>query len=388
MLWIQSDGVWGVAYWIGGACIAASILGAIYACIATWTLALFTRRRAAESLTFPSVSLLKPLHGDEPGLYDNLRSFCVQDYPGALQIVLGVQDPEDPAIAVVRRLQAAYPALDIVLTIGAVGQGGNRKIANLTNMAPKATAEVFIISDSDVRVAPDHIRRVVGALQAPQVGLITCLYRGRPTGGLWSTLAAMDVDYRFAPSVGLALKFGLAHPCLGPTMALRRGLLEEIGGFPYLSDFLADDYELGRAVRERGHRLAFAPGLIEHLCPERSAREMLTHEFRWARTVRLIEPAGYFGSGITHFWVLALIGMALTGFAGWSVITLATLTLLRLALVALTSRFTGANLKGLALTPFRDLLSFGVFVGAFFGDRVEWRGAQLQLGRTGEVTIC
>jgi ceramide glucosyltransferase len=198
----------------------------------------------------------------------------------------------------------------------------------------------------------------------------------------------MDVDYRFAPSVALALQFGLAYPCLGPTMAIRRNLLEEIGGFSYLSNFLADDYELGRAVRNRGYKVAFAPGLIDHRCREQAAHELLSHEFRWARTVRLIEPLGYLGSAITHFLVLATIGAVLTSFAGWSVQALALVVLLRLLQVSLLCRCSGAAQRGIGLVPLRDLLSFAVFVAAFFGDRVKWRGTTLRLERAGEVTVC
>jgi ceramide glucosyltransferase len=374
--------------WIGVVFIAAAITGAIYAAVATWTVRLFVRREDLPAATFPSISLMKPLHGDEPGLYDNLQSFCVQDYPGAVQIIFGVQDPADPAVAVVQRLRDAYPQVDIILTLGATGEGGNRKIANMTTMGTRATGDIIVMSDSDVRVEPDHLRRVVATLQQPGVGLATCLYRAKPTASIWSALAALDIDYRFSPSVVMGLHFGLAYPCLGPTMALKRTLFEEIGGFPYLSNFLADDYELGRAVRRRGLKVAFPRGLIDHLCPEASLREMLVHEFRWARTVRMIEPAGYFGSGITHFLMLALLGSALTGFSGWSLIVLALVAALRVVLVLRLSDDLSASRRGLWLLPLRDALSFAVFVAAFFGDQVEWRGVRLKVGPGGQITLC
>jgi ceramide glucosyltransferase len=381
-------GLQAVASWIGAVCFIAAALGATYACLSLWAMRRFMRRAPLEVIGFPSVTLLKPLRGEEPELYDNLQSFCRQDYPGPVQIVFGVQDPDDPAIAVVRRLQAAHPDVDIVLTVGAVGDGGNRKIANVLNMARHATAEVFVLSDSDVKVGPEHLRQIVGALQEPGVGLVTCLYRGRPTGTPWSTLAAMDIDFRFAPSVVMGLQFSLAFPCLGPTMALRRALLEDIGGFQHLSNFLADDYELGRAVRSRGYRVAFARGLIEHLCPESTLKAVMAHEFRWARTIRLIEPAGYFGSVITHFCTLALIGAIFEGFASWSLAALAAAAVLRLALVGRMAGQLGAGPVNPLLVPARDLLSFAVFIAAFCGDRVEWRGTRLQLSRAGEVTVC
>jgi ceramide glucosyltransferase len=325
------------------------------------------------------------LHGDEPGLYENLSSLCEQDYPGAIQMVLGVQNPHDPAIAISRALQAAYPNAEIDLVIDGAMHGANRKVSNLINIAPRAHSEVLVISDSDVRAPSDHLRQIVATLEGPKVGLVTCLYRGRSVGGLWSTLAAMDVNFRFTPSVVIGLMLGIARPCLGPTMALRRGLLDEIGGFHRLSNLLADDYELGRAVRDAGYDVVFPPSLIEHVCPEASAREMLVHELRWARTVGLIEPIGFIGSAITHFLPLALIGSAFMGFTGWSLEVLAAVLAIRLVVIMDLSRLIGAELASLWLAPFRDLLSFGVFVSAFLGDRVEWRGTRLRVRRDGAM---
>ena len=372
--------------WIGLLCIAGALSGAIYACISTWAMRAFVGRKPIDMDAAPSVAVLKPLRGDEPGLYESLCSFCTQDYPGRVQIIFGVQDPDDPAIKVVQRLRRNYPMIDIDLTLGAPTPGGNRKIANLVNMAPKADAEIIVISDSDVRVGQDHLRRVVSALQQPDVGLVNCLYRGQGTGSIWSFLAAMDVNYRFAPSVVVGHMFALADPCLGPTMALRRTVLEEIGGFPRLLDVLADDFELGRLVREAGLKVAFSSGLIDHRCSERSLRDMLVHEFRWARTVRLIEPAGYLGSIVTHFFMLALIGALFLGLTAWSLWALGVVCLLRLALADRLGRYAEARRSDLFWVFFRDLLSFVVFVAAFFGNKVEWRGTKLQVSRAGEIS--
>ncbi len=379
------SGEFAVLWWLGLVCLGLSACGAIYAIAADLAVRVFLKRTSAEPSVFPSVCILKPLHGDEPGLYDNLRSLCEQDYPGPIQMVLGVQNPNDPAIAVVRELQSAYPDADLDLVIDPTAHGTNRKVSNLINMAPRSRSEVIVISDSDVRAGRDHLRQIVAALEPPKVGLVTCLYRGRSVGGLWSNLAAMDVNFRFTPSVVIGMMLGIARPCLGPTMALRRGLLDEIGGFQRLSNLLADDYELGRAVRVQGYSVVFPPSLIEHVCPEASAREMLIHELRWARTVGLIEPVGYIGSAITHFLPLALFGAAFTGFTTWSLEALAAIMFVRLALILHLSRMIGSEPPALWLVPFRDLLSFGVFVTAFLGDRVEWRGTRLRVRRDGAV---
>jgi ceramide glucosyltransferase len=168
-------------------------------------------------------------------------------------------------------------------------------------------------------------------------------------------------------------------------MALRSEVLTAIGGLTVLADVLADDFELGRAVRAAGHSIACPPMTIDHVFPETSAREMLTHELRWARTVRLVEPAGYLGSAIIHFTPLAMIGCALTGFSAWSLVVLASLGLFRQAQALALSRLMKSDESLLWLLALRDLIAFGVFLAAIFGDRVVWRGNQLRVGRDGAI---
>ena len=361
-----------------------AVCGAIYAGLATWATWRFLKRPAGTPASQTSIAVLKPLHGDEPELYENLASFCAQTYAGPVRLILGVQDPSDPALAVAERLRRDHPDRDIAVVSDPTVHGTNRKLGNLINMAGAAQGEIIVISDSDVRLPPDGLGQIVAALESPGIGLVYCLYRGRPTVSLWSKLAAMDVNTRFAPSVVVGEVLG-AHPCLGPTMALRTETLKAIGGLEHLADFLADDFELGRAVRAMGLGIACPSMLIDHVFPERGAREMLAHELRWARTIRLVQPAGYLGSVIVHFTPLALVGAALTGFSGWSVAVLAALVLFRQAQAYVVSRLLAADRRLLWLLPLRDLLSFGVFVTAIFGDRVEWRGNRLRVQRDGVI---
>jgi ceramide glucosyltransferase len=367
--------------------LVLAISGVVYASAATWMLGRFLRRPATPAASRPSISVLKPLRGDEPDLYENLASFCAQTYPGPLQLILGAQDRADPALAIAARLQREHPDRDIVVLSDPTLHGTNRKVGNLINMAVHARGAVIVISDSDVRMPPYGLDRIVGALQGAGVGLAYCLYRGAPTTSVWSKLAAMDINTRFAPSVVVGEALG-ANPCLGPTMALRADLLGSIGGFEHLASFLADDFELGQAVRAAGHSIACPPMLIDHVCSERSAGEMLAHELRWARTVRLVQPAGYLGSAIVHFTPLALIGAALTGFAGWSVGVLAAIVVFRQAQAYVASRLMAARPGLLWLLPIRDLLSFGVFLAGIFGDRVEWRGNRLRVRRDGVIAAA
>jgi ceramide glucosyltransferase len=368
----------------GMAFLLLAVFGASYGLIAIGATRHFLRRARPAAKNHPSISVLKPLHGAEPELYENLVSFCAHAYAGPVQIVLGVQDPTDPALAVALRVKDDHPDRDIVIVGGGVCRGANRKIGNLINMAAHAVGEVIVISDSDVRIPAGALDQIVATLEEPDVGLIYCLYRGRPTMGGWSQLAAMDVNFRFAASAVVGEALG-APICLGPTMALRHDLLTAVGGFEHFADVLADDFELGQAVRATGQRVTCPPLVIDHLFPETSAREMLVHELRWARTIRLVEPAGYIGSVLIHYLALALIGSALMSFSVGSLVFLTVICALRLAQAAVMTRMLSVDRRLLWLIPLRDLISFGVFIAGLFGEGVEWRGHRLRVSSKGAI---
>jgi ceramide glucosyltransferase len=359
--------------------------GALYALIATVALWRFSRRSVVAPEATPSVTVLRPLFGDEPELQENLASGCRQTYAGPVQTILGAQDPSDAALTVARGVQSDCPGQDISVSSHPLLHGTNRKISNLINLSAQARGDVVIIADSDVRFPPDAFNAIIAELDQPGVGLVYCLYRGRPTESGWSALAALDINTRFAPSVVIGQALGF-NPCLGPAMALRADVLDQIGGLERLADVLADDYELGRAVRQAGYRVSYPPLVIDHVFPETSFTDLFTHELRWARTVRLVEPGGYFGSVIVHFLPLALIGSALTGFSPPTLAVLAGLTLFRLIHAGCLCRLLGAERRGLWLTPVLDLLSFGVFLVGAVGARVEWRGVRSSVLRDGTMS--
>ena len=368
----------------GFAVLALACAGALYGVGAIVALGRFLARPAQTLGDCPAVTVLKPMHGSEPELYENLRSLAVQDYPGPVQIIMGADSADDPALGVARALKAERPDLDIALVADATQHGTNRKLSNLINMWPMARGEIVVISDSDVRLPPDGLRQIVATLQQPGVGLIHCLYRGRPAAGFWSELAALDIDARFAASVAVGEALG-ANPCLGPTMALKASTLQRIGGLKMLADQLADDYVLGQLVRAEGLTIASPAMVIDHVFPERSLHEMVVHELRWARTVRLVQTAGYAGSAITHVLPLALIGAALTGVSPIALDILTVLVLARLVQAAIFCRLMRAHKAALWLIPLRDVLSFVVFVLAFTGNRIEWRGAKLKVANDGAM---
>jgi ceramide glucosyltransferase len=361
------------AEWGSVICYAAAVCGCLYALAAAPVARGFVRSRTAPAKGFPPVTILKPLHGSEPGLYANLASFCIQDYPGPVQIVFGVVDPADSAIEVVHSLMAAFPNRDMELVINSLCHGTNRKVSNLINMASKARHDLLVLSDSDIIVDPDYLKSLVGALDEPGVGLVTCLYRGGAEPGLWARLAAAAIDYHFLPSVLVGLKLGLARPCFGSTIALKKNTLAMIGGFNSVVEQLADDYAIGEMVRRAGLTVAISSLTVTHACTHQTARDLFRHELRWARTIRFVDAFGFIGSVVTHALPLALLGTLLGGITPASVIVIAALACRFNLQMQLDHAFRlRDNLFWMG--PLRDTLSFIVFFASFFGRTVEWRG--------------
>ncbi len=361
------------AAWASVICYGAAALGCIYALAATWAARGFVRSATAAARNYPAVTILKPLHGIEPNLYANLAGFCAQDYPSPVQIIFGVDDPADPAIGVVRNLIADFPDSDLTLVINPRCHGENPKASNLINMTSAARHEVLVVSDSDINVDRNYLKSIAASLDQPGVGLVTCLYRGTAATGAWARLAAAAIDYHFLPSVLVGLKLGLAAPCFGSTIALRKKTLAMIGGFEAVVDQLADDYALGLLVHRAGLAVAIQNRTVAHVCAERSARDLFYHELRWARTIRSVDPLGYAGLAITHAVPLALLGLLLGGITPSAIVGIAAIAC-RFALQSELDRDFHLRNDAFWLGPLRDILSFVIFVLSFFGRSVEWSG--------------
>lgn len=365
---------------------AMAVVGCIYAITAAFLAARHLGRPASATLLFSPVSLIKPLHGVFPGMAAVLEGFCDQDYPAPVQIVFGVQDPADPAIEVVEALRTRRPDIDIELVINATQYGTNRKISNLINIAAQARHPLLVHSDADIAVTPDYLRRVAAALTIEGVGAVTCLYVGAEDGSPWSRLGAMALNYGFLPNAVLGKVLGLAQPCFGSTIAMTSTTLARIGGFQAFANHLADDYEIGRAVRALGLTIAIPPMVVSHLCVEASGGHLLDHELRWGRTVRQVDPAGYAGSLITYPFALALITGALLGFSLPSLALIFTALGVRFACKVCIDRATSARAGRWWLIPARDLLSFGVFIASFTVNNVGWQGRRFRVGRDGVLS--
>lgn len=336
----------------------------------------------------PPVTVLKPLHGDEPMLEEALYSLCRQAYE-PFQIVFGVQNPADTAIAVVTRLQQRFPGIEMVLVVDSALHGRNRKVGNLINMLPAARHDVLVIADSDAHVREDYLDCLVAGLSAPGVGLVTTLYAGLPAfPALTAQMGAMQITHGFLPSAVLARRLGRSD-CLGATMCLRRADLVRIGGLESLVDHLADDNVLGQRIQRLGLKVALAQTVPLTTVPETNLPALLRHELRWARTIRTLEPVGFAASILQYplFW--AMLAMALSGFALWSVILFATAWLLRILAAQWVERVLRRSWRGdykgilaffcpVWLLPFRDVLSVFVMLVSYASRRVDWRGYALQ----------
>jgi ceramide glucosyltransferase len=374
---------------VGWALAAFSLLGSGYAVFAAIQVRRFMRAPNMGAKAPAAVTILKPLHGAEPGLFENLESFCLQDYAAPVQIIFGVHAQTDPATQVVRALHAKYPALDMVLVADEALHGANGKVSNLINMQAAAKHDILVLADSDIAVSPRWLAQVSAALARPGVGVVTCLYTGEVApgeNGLWSKLAAMGTSYEFLPNVVVGTSLGLASPCFGSTIALTRKTLEEIGGFAAFADCLADDYHIGRAAREAGYMLAMPALGVAHTATEPSFMDLFRHEQRWRRTIRSLDPAGNAGSIVTFGFAFALMSAFLLDFAALGLGAVAVALAARLVLKGAIDRAFGIDAGSAWLLPLRDLLSFAVFVNSLFGETVHWRGARFEIEPTGAMS--
>jgi ceramide glucosyltransferase len=375
---------------VTGILLAASVGGIVYLAAAVAAVVAFSRRRYSGSpeAPLPPLTVLKPVCGGDHDLYENLRSFCAQSYP-EFQVVFGVADPGDPAIPVILRVIAEFPERDAALVLGPGGTEpeGNRKVANLARMFRRARHDLLVVADSDMRVGPDYLERAASPFADPRVGAATCLYSGSAARGLSSQLGALFINDWFLPSVLVALLLQPLRFCFGATMAVRRDALDAIGGFAALTPYLADDYMLGALVAERGYDVRLSPYVVEGIVSEPGLGSLLTHELRWARTVRASRPAGYafsvVGNGAITIAALAALAVGLSG-TGIALLSLA--IALRLALHAAVRgavRVPGPCVPW--LIPLRDLLCVAIWAASFSGRGVRWRGRSFSVDRDGRV---
>jgi len=332
--------------------------------------------------TTPPVSILKPLKGTDPEMYESLRSHCLQDYP-EYEIIFGVKDTNDPATQIVARLKAEFPQRFVRLAVCPENLGANTKVSNLAQMLPGARYEFLIVNDSDIRVEADYVRRVIAPLADPEVGMVTCLYRGVPARTFGSRLESLGISTDFSAGVLVArqveggIRFGL-----GSTLAFRRHDLEAIGGFQAFVDYLADDYEIGRRIAARGLEVKLSETVVETFVPPYSAREFLLHQLRWARSVRDSRPWGYVGLGLTFGLIWGLLTLVSAHAAAWTWMLLTATLAMRLAVAIVVGVLVLRDrhvLRLLWLIPVRDLIAALLWIASFTGHTIAWRGVAFRL---------
>jgi len=323
--------------------------------------------------------MLKPVHGRDPGFYEAIRSHAAQDYPD-FEILFGLSDPQDPALEDIARLQREFPALHIEALVVAV-ETPNAKAGVLAELAKRARYPLLLVSDSDIRVEPGYLRAVAAPLADPRIGLVTCLYRARAES--WaSRFEALGIATEFAPSVMVARLLGQAEFALGSTMVFRASSLGAAGGFETIAEYIADDYQLGRRISALGLRIEFAPVVVETDLGAESWPRTWSHQVRWARTIRVSRPGGYFGYAVTHATPWAVLAFA----AGlWQ--PAAAALALRMVAGVMSGAVLGDRrvLRDLWLIPVRDLFGFAVWLAGIFGRTVEWRGSKLRIAPDGRI---
>lgn len=371
---------------IGNLLLLLSAIGT--ACLSIAAVRLFLLRSDLSSAGQDSdpITILKPLHGAEPRLVENLSTFLDQRYTGKIQLICGVQSATDTAIPTVEALRVAHPTADIVLVVDPTAHGTNAKISNLINMIGKASHPVLILSDSDMAVTSNYLTQIATALGTPNVGAVTCLYRGRGDAGGWSRLAAMGISQHFLPSILLGTTLKLATPCMGSTIALRRTTLEDISGFGRFADLLADDYAMGEAVRATGKTIALPDMILTHACTETSLGALVRQELRWNRTIAQLDRAGFAGSIVLHPLPIAAIGAVFCGLSPIALVAIAAALTVRTAIAVLVDRHAGNRTAPLLWIPARDFLSFALFIGTFAGRAVDWRGTAFTVEPTGRLS--
>ncbi len=414
------------AQWTGDIFAALAVIGIGYQLVALFALSRFFAQPLPKASGAVPVTLLKPLHGAEPRLAENLATFLVQDWDAPVQMVCGVGDAGDAAVAAVSELTqtSSFPRRresisrgsvqtqaisenqahemdsrlrgndegvlsnglgdnEVCLSTGPRAPAANAKIGNLQAMIAHAKHAILIQSDSDMAVAPNYLTTLVGALEQPGVGAVTCLYAGRADAGVWSQINAAIITYSGAPKVTMSLFTGAAVPCMGSTIALRRETLEEIGGFERFADVLADDYAIGEAIRATGKSIAMPSLLLTHACADASFAQLWRQHLRWATTIRGVQPVLHVASGVVYAVPISLLTMPLLPLPGLAL--LASALSVRFATKRCMDAIARRKTAPFWLVVVADCIDFAVWAASLFARTIHWRGAKLIMTRDGRI---
>jgi len=368
---------------LGDICLIVAIVGCFFTLVACSCVLSFPVEDSEGPTVPPPVTILKPLHDAEPDLPARLAAFRRQDYDAPVQILCGAHDRSSPVAAAALAMEGESNDRSIDLVIDPRHNGANGKVSNLINMMPRARYDTLVMSDSDIVVEPNYLRELTARLAVPGVGAVTCLYHGIGGAGLWTQMSALAINATFLPHAVTAVSLGLARPCCGATIAIRRSMLDRIGGFTALADILADDHAIGLGVRAQGYDVVTAPFLVGHCCFEGGLRELIRQQIRVARTIKSIHPFAYAGTIVTHPWPLALFAL-ISGDPAAALVTVAVL-LARVTLCRCVEWRFNLPRQNYWLIPVQDLIAFGVYAASFLGATVYWRGADYRVTAGGTL---
>ena len=377
---------------IGIVATVAAIAGMAFYILCIWSASAFLRQRrgalrdgnrsASSGSEVVPVSILKPLKGVDPEIYECLRSHCVQDYP-EYELIFGISDTGDPAVPLVKRLQQEFPNCPMQLVVCSQNLGSNTKVSNLAQMVASAHFDHLIVNDSDIHVDPEYLRRVVCPLRDDRIGMVTCLYRGVAAKTLGSALESVGISTDFAGGVLAAryieggMRFGL-----GSTLAFRRRELETIGGFDVVVDYLADDYELGKRIADLGLTVKLSEVVVETFLPAYNLRGFFEHQLRWARSVRDSRKWGYVGVLLTFALPWAGLTLAASRGAMWAWAVLGVAAFLRLLVAIIVGSLVLRDPqvpRFIFLIPVRDVVALFVWAISFVSNTIRWRGTSFRL---------
>jgi ceramide glucosyltransferase len=334
---------------------------------------------------FPRLSLLKPLHGDEPELESRLEGFFEQNYP-SYEILFCARDQADAGLQVARRVARRYPHVPVQFLTTGEPAYTNAKVSSLESMALAAESEILVISDSDVRVGPCYLREVAAPFGDTIVGLVTCLYRGVADGkSFWSKLEATAMSVEMASGVLVAEWIEGMQFALGPTMAVRRSCVEEIGGFGMLGRYCADDFVLGNKIAAQGHKVVLSHHVIDHVVLNEGFWQSIMHQIRWMKSTRFSRPKGHLGTALTFSVPFGLLVFAMTVVLGVPQLGLAALAWSVVSRMLLAAVVGGAvvregNLpRSVLLYPLRDLMGFVFWAASYVSNKILWRGEIFEL---------
>ncbi len=345
---------------------------------------------AAPTASLPPVTIFKPVHGMEEQLAANLESFFQQDYPD-YEVIFGARDADNPAVKVAEEIRARYPHVPSRVILSGPPVWPNAKVFSLDKMIADSSRSYFIISDSDVRVAPDFLRNTIPPLLDPKAGLVTCMYRGIPASDFWSWLEALGLSVEMSSGVMVADMMEGMRFALGPAMAVRRDAIDAIGGIAAVADYYSDDFELGNRIWAKNYKVILSHHIVRNVLTSRSLLRTLGDQLRWMKSTRYSRPVGHAGTGLTYAMPFGVLGLIAAGALGhWTLgIGLLILACLnRIIQSAVVGWSVARDPRAVSLCwlyPLRDLFGFVAWSLSYTSREFYWRGETYRFGKGGKI---